>query len=183
MLFTKKKPRDFFEELCVDYYEKVLRYLYGALGDETAAKDCVQDVFLTACRKAEMLEKHPNPAGFLFQTAKNLAQKARRESFRQMAAELSSEDDGGNVFADANAEIEKVLDGEIDETEYIEAVLSKLPDDKRELYNLYYLNGNTMAEVAAALGAEEPAVRMRYVRLRREIRGIVSRVAEESFDY
>ena len=38
-----------------------------------------------------------------------------------------------------------------------------------------------MAEIASAYGLEEPAVRMRYVRLRREIRTIAAQVAEENF--
>mgnify|MGYP002508476917 CR=1 FL=1 len=36
-------------------------------------------------------------------------------------------------------------------------------------------------EIASAYGLEEPAVRMRYVRLRREIRTIAAQVAEENF--
>lgn len=170
----------FFEQLCVDYYEKILRYLYAALGDETAARDCTQEVFLTACQKLELLKEHPNQGGFLFQTAKNLARKTRRESFSRMLRELSGSDDATEIV-DLYAEIETALDNEINELEYIETVLSRLTNEKRKLYSLYYLNNKSMAEIAVLLDLEEAAVRMRYVRLRREIRAIVSEVAEQNF--
>jgi RNA polymerase sigma-70 factor (ECF subfamily) len=178
--------RGFFEQLCVDYYEKILRYLYGVLDDETAAKDCTQDVFLIACQKVDVLSAHPNPGGFLFQTAKNLAHKSRREGFKQMLNELRTEAAADALtakLADANADIEKVLDEEINEGDYIEAVLGRLSEDKRNLYTFYYINKQTMAGIAARLGVEEPAVRMRYVRLRREIKTIIAEVAEQNFQF
>ena len=38
-----------------------------------------------------------------------------------------------------------------------------------------------MAEIAALLALREDALRMRYVRLRREIREIVEEIAEQNF--
>jgi RNA polymerase sigma-70 factor (ECF subfamily) len=73
------------------------------------------------------------------------------------------------------------LDSRHDETQYIETVLDKLTEEKRRLYSLYYLEKKSMAEIAGMFGAEEPAVRMRYVRLRRELRQIIREVADECF--
>ena len=180
-MFGKRKNKDlFFKQLCVEYYEKILRYLYSSLGDETAARDCTQEVFLVACQKSELLGQHPNPGGFLFQTAKNLARKTRREGFSRLAREISS-DSGIFEQSDIYSEIEAVLDSEIDELEYVETVLSSLSTEKRRLYSLYYINKNSMAEIASLLELEEAAVRMRFVRLRREIREIVDKLAEEKF--
>lgn len=170
----------FFEQLCADYYEKILRYLYSALGDETAARDCTQEVFLIACQKSALLRQHPNPGGFLFKSAKNLACKARRESFSRLLREISIES-GVAEIADPQTAIEAALDTGIDETEYIETVLGRLSEEKRRLYSLYYQNHKSMAEIAGLLGLTETAVRMRYVRLRREIRAIVAEVAKQNF--
>jgi RNA polymerase sigma-70 factor (ECF subfamily) len=174
-----KKEKLFFEELCADYYEKVLRYLFAALGSESKARDCVQEVFLTACNKRALLSQHPNPGGFLFQTAKNLAQKSRREAYKQMMNDMSLEEMDYEP-ADAST-IERELDGRYDESQYIENVLTRLTDEKRRLYSLYYIEKKTMTEIALLYGAEEPAVRMRYVRLRRELRQIIQEVADECF--
>lgn len=180
MFGNRREERLFLEKLCEEYYEKILRYLYGVLGDESAARDCAQDVFLTACQKSDSLRRHPNPGGFLFQTAKNLARKSRRLSFSRLLRELPAGEDAAET-ADPRADVEAALDERIDETEYIETILSQLSEEKRRLYSLYYLNGNTMAQVAAMLGLSETAARMRYVRLRREIRGIITEVAARNF--
>ena len=180
MAIEDQKQKVFLEQLCTEYHEKILRYLYYSLGDESAARDCTQEVFLVACRKVKVLYRHPNPGGFLFQTAKNLACKTRRENFSQLVKEISI-DDRSLVLEHTGSEIEKVLDRQIDEFLFIEAVLSKLTDEKRKLYNLYYLNHLSMAQIARSLGIKEPALRMRYVRLRQEIRDIVTAVAENNF--
>lgn len=180
-MFTKSKQQKLFlEQLCADYHEKILRYLYHSLGDETAARDCAQEVFLVACQKIKELSIHPNPGGFLYQTAKNLACKSRREHFSRLLREISVEEQS-TEFADLGRGIEEELDKRIDEFQYIESVLSKLTDEKRNLYNLYYINHKSMGEIAQMTGAKEPAVRMRFVRLRQEIRTIVSEIANQNF--
>jgi len=175
----RKNGKDFFDSLCETYYEKVLRYLFLALGDETAARDCTQDVFLTACQKLNLLQNHPNPGGFLFQTAKNLARKVRRESFQRFLHDEALGET--NEPADTASSIENILDKQIDEQAYIDLVLSRLSEEKRGLYAMYYLNGKTMSEVAEILGATQTAVRMRYVRLRREIQAIVDEISSQCF--
>lgn len=182
MVINHKQQQKFLEQLCMEYHEKIFRYLYHALGDEAAAKDCAQEVFLVACRKSKELSRHPNPGGFLFQTAKNLAKKTRRENFTRLIKEVSVEENTLGLGYSGN-EIEAALDRQIDELEYIEAVLSRLTDEKRRLYNLYYLNHMSMSRIAELLGIKEPAVRMRFVRLRQEIREIVGEIAENHFQY
>jgi RNA polymerase sigma-70 factor (ECF subfamily) len=182
LLVQDKETQDraFFGGLCADYYEKVLKYLFYALKSESAARDVTQEVFLAACQKRALLRQHSNPGGFLFQTAKNLANKARSEGYRRMLRDMAL-DDLPEDPADHHGTIEAALDREIDEREYIEAALESLSDEKRRLYALYYAEKKSMAEIAGLLGLEEPALRMRFVRLRREIRGNISRIAEQYF--
>ena len=175
-----KKRKDFFEQLCIDHYEKVLAYLYAVLEDESAARNCTQEVFLTALQKILILYQHPNPCGFLFQTAKTLAKKTRRESFARLLHEQAIED-YELVITDVAATIEIALEREIDEYDYIEAVLGALSEEKRRLYTLYYLNRKSMSEIAGILDVKEPALRMRYVRLRREIKDIAGEIAQKHF--
>lgn len=178
MFGKSKKESRFFDDLCEEYYKKVLHYLFAALGDESAARDCTQEVFLTVWQKSSILLQHPNPGGFVFQTAKNFAKKARQTAFRKMLTDPISED---FELHDPASEIEIVRDARINEEEYTELVLSSLSDENLHLYTEYYLCKKSMEEIAGALGIEQPALRMRYVRLRREIRAIAARVAEEYF--
>lgn len=90
-------------------------------------------------------------------------------------------DDETDQIQDWTASIEVMLDRQVNEQEYVEMVLSQLTEEKRNLYRLYYVSRNSMAEIAHMLNIEETAVRMRYVRLRREIKTIVKQIAEQYF--
>lgn len=176
----RNAPNDF-DALCEAYYERVLRYLFAVLESETAARDCTQEVFVIACRKMGLLRSHPNPGGFLLQTAKNLSKQFRRESFRAMMRETPLDNALGCTWRDDSAGIDAAIDRKIDEWDYVEHVLSQLSDEKRALYTQYYVDKKSMAEIARSHGVPEPTMRMRFVRLRREIRAIVSEIAEKSF--
>lgn len=180
MLRKNKKTEKFFDELCEDYYAKILKYLFAVLSDEGASRDCTQEVFLTAWQKREILMQHPNPGGFLFQTAKNLSKKAKREAFRRMIEDTSVEELTQEPV-DSSSLIDIAIDKQIDESEYVEQVLGRLSQDKLELYRAYYVNRRSMEEIANSLGIKETALRMRYVRLRREIQEIAKKIALECF--
>lgn len=171
----------FFDDLCVSYYTKILRYCYAKLNNENSAHDCTQDVFLIALQKISILQQHPNPGGFLFQTAKNIVKEKQRHAFQQMMTEAEIHDNEADDFSDLLQSLENISDKQIDETPYVQCALSQLSEEKRFLYSLYYIEKKSMKEIACILGAEEAATRMRYVRLRREIRSIVSNIAEEYF--
>ena len=175
-----KQEQDFFDALCREYYARVLGYLYAVLGDEAAARDCTQEVFLTALQKITLLHQHPSPGGFLFQTAKTLAKKARRQSFARLLREEAIAEHE-QFLTDTGAAIEAALDKEIDERQYIDAVLDALSEEKRRLYTLHYISGKSMGEIAQLYGVAEPALRMRYVRLRREIKAIAGEIARKNF--
>lgn len=171
--------RQFFISLCESYYPKILRYTHFMLENEAAARDCTQEVFLLACQKSALLAEHPNPGGFLFQTAKNLVHKARRERYERMLHDLSLDD--AAEPADTREEPLTVLDREIDVIPYWEQAIERLSEEKRLLYRLYYIENRPMAQIAPLLSLSETALRMRYVRLRRELREIVSDISEQNF--
>ena len=175
-MWSKRTEETLFDQLCTAHYEKILRYLFYKLQDEQAARDTVQEVFLIAWRRRMELAAHPNPGGFLFQTAKNLAHKVQREAFARLKNETEPQEQ-----LSVKDGVEQMLDRQIDENAFVEELLNQLSPEKRSLYNLYYLRGETMKAVANQFGLEEAAVRMRYVRLRREIQSIVARLAEKKF--
>ncbi len=170
---------EFFNELCKRYYEKILKYVYFNIKDESSARDITQNVFLVVYEKIEYVFKHPNIGGFIFQTAKNLTRRHKREIYNKLTNEINDEDIGN--ISKGTWEISDMLDKEINEFDYVSDVLDMLSDDKRNLYNLYYIEMKPMEEIAGELGIEYSAVRMRYVRLRKEIRGLVKKIAEKNF--
>ena len=167
----------FFNELCERYYEKILKYVYFNIKDESSARDITQNVFLVVYEKIEYVFKHPNIGGFIFQTAKNLTRRHKREIYNKLTKEINS-DDVGNISG-GTWEISDMIDREINEFDYVSDILDMLSGDKRNLYNLYYIKMKPMEEIARELGIEYSAVRMRYVRLRKEIKGLIKELAEK----
>ena len=169
----------FFNELCAEYYEKILKYVYFNIKDETYSRDITQNVFLIVYEKIEYVFKHPNIGGFIFQTAKNLVRQHKREIYNKLMMEINDEDIINVSYS--TFEISDFLDKEINEFDYISDVLNMLTDEKRNLYNLYYIKRKPMEEIAYELGIGYSAVRMGYVRLRKEIRDLVKELAEKKF--
>ena len=64
------RPEAEFQKLCEDYYEKILRYSHHMLGNEAAARDCTQEVFLLACRKRSCSHSIPIRAASCFKAPK-----------------------------------------------------------------------------------------------------------------
>ena len=50
----------------------MLQYAYRKTGDAALAEDLVQAAFLAACTKAAVLEYHPKPAAWLYDTLNKL---------------------------------------------------------------------------------------------------------------
>ncbi len=167
---------ELFEKLCARYYKNILRYAMFSVKDEDMAHDIVQEVFIVVYKKLDKLKNHPNVGGFIYQTAKNIINEHKRKLYARLIREVKAD----NEYAGSST-IEKEIDSRIDEYEYITDIISQLSDEKYKLYKLYYIEGMPMDKIADKLGIEYTALRMRYVRLRREIKEMVRRLADEKF--
>ncbi len=179
MILLKKNFDLFFDELCRKYYEKVLKYIYFSIKDETSARDITQEVFLIVYEKSSCILSHPNIGGFIFQTAKNLVKKHKRELYNKLITEINN--DNISYIADNTYDILDTIDKKINEFDFISDIIDMLTEDKKKLYIMYYIKNKTMEEIAKELGISYSAVRMRYVRLRKEIKALVQEFAEENF--
>ena len=59
----------FLEDLYLEMYKKLYYYAYVRLKDEQLSQEVVQDVFVLAQEKLEILRQSPNPQGWLIRTA------------------------------------------------------------------------------------------------------------------
>ncbi len=171
---------EFFNKVCSQYYEKILKYCYISLNNEENAKDITQEVFILLFKKADKLYKHPNIGGFLFKSAQNLIKEHKRELYRRLIKEIDSKN-GIEFLADNKNDIFAVMDKRINEYDYIDEVIDKLSEDKKSLYKMYYIDKISMAQIADMLGIKPSALRMRFTRLRREIIKNVKKLAKEKF--
>jgi RNA polymerase sigma-70 factor, ECF subfamily len=160
-----------FEELCKDNYARIYRYIFAMTGDRASAEDLIQDVFTAAVEKGEAFLRHENPPAFLYRTARNLTLNYLKRRQRAMTETLDED------IPDGGGGLDEVLlrdrDKRIDETRYALQILRGLDPGQRELYRKRYVEQKPIREIAEEIGTNEPAMRMRLVRLRREIQGAV----------
>lgn len=171
----------FFVTLCERYHSKILKYLYYSIGNIEDAKDLTQEVFVIAYNRIEELQNHENIGGFIYQTAKFLAANFKRKALKKNLKETSINMEIGNKESDLYERLIMIYDSEIDESKYVNNVLSMLSKEKQQLYKLYYIQNKSYKEISKILNVNEASLRMRYMRLRREIKKITHHVAEEKF--
>ncbi len=163
-----------FEELCQENYKKIYKYVFGMTGSKEATEDLIQEVFTVAYEKGEVFIQHEKPLAFLYRTARNLTLTYLKRQ-KASAIEPLSE----NIANDDTDLCEKLLmelDMKIDETAYTGRVISSLNSNQHQLYKQRYIERKSIKEIATDQGISETAMRMRLVRLRREIQGIVKKL-------
>lgn len=136
---------NFFQSLCEQYYADLGNFLLALTKDRELAQDLLQETFIVAWNKRELLLTHPNPAGFLFQTARLCLKHARQKQKKQQSRVLyldreqlaqQKQEQHGN---DPWEELCLQQDTAIDETKWITAALQQLSDEEYLLYRQHYL--------------------------------------------
>lgn len=69
--------------LCKEHAEKMYWLSVRRTGDHTLSQDLVQEVFLTACSKANIVCAHENPAGWLYNALRKLTLRELDKSYHQ----------------------------------------------------------------------------------------------------
>lgn len=140
-------------ELYETYHLSVFRFLFYRVGDLATAEDLTSEVFLRMLRFISGF--NPPSASFqawLFQIARNLAiDHHRRMSVRD---HLPLEE---NLAA-----TEEHLDSAIDRSltsESLQAALTRLNDDQRDVILMRFIAGMPVAEVARALHKSENSIK------------------------
>lgn len=161
-----------FDKMCEIYYEKVFRYVWVATSSKERAEDITQEVFLIAYEKGQTFLKHEKPLAFLYTTARNLVHESYRENKKYMAMEIQE-----NTMVSKEEDLAEYIfnqqDRAVEVEPYAEEIIKNLTEDKQKLYRLYYVEHKSMREIAKEYGTNEVTLRMRYVRLRKEIKARV----------
>ena len=74
-----------FERFYFNTKNFLYQYLYQHVCDFFETEDIAQEAYLTALEEWDELQKHPNPMGWLLQTAKNLVTQTNIPPFTRMA--------------------------------------------------------------------------------------------------
>ena len=157
-----------FAELFRRYAPVLLRLLRHRLQRRQEADDLVQQTFLQLHRSRHDFRKGATLRPWLFTIALNLRLQHFRECGRRRETSLD---------IDAIESVDTAMSApqeQFDESREIQAALSKLPSEQRDVIVLHWLLGLPFSDVSRAVGASVNAVKVRahrgYVGLRKLLR-------------
>jgi RNA polymerase sigma-70 factor, ECF subfamily len=152
------------------YFDRLYRFLLVvARGDETQAREALQETFVRVARYARNFEGEDAFWNWLKAIGRNAARDAGRKQRRYSALlerfTWRSQPDSPCALQDSGLALA------------LEESIGELEPDDRLLIEGKYLEGQTVRELAAQAGLTEKAVESRLLRLRRQLReGILQKL-------
>jgi RNA polymerase sigma factor (sigma-70 family) len=146
-----------FEALIARHGPMVLGVCRRILGDEHAAQDAFQTVFLILARKARSVQVDDSLGRWLHGVTRRVARRAKVMGRREIPAPVAPKDRDDDPMAEAvRAEARHLVGLEV----------ARLPRKFREAVDLFHIDGLTHDETAEALGLPVGTVRSRLSRAR-----------------
>ena len=156
-----------YRELVERHERRVFAVAWSRLGDAALAEEATQEAFIRAYRRLWLLGDGAKFSGWVNTIARrvaiNFGLRHRRELNKRerWALEMSNGPAGENSALETDP---------MHTPETLRQTLTELPPAHRECLVLFYLEGKSGAEAAAALGISESALRVRLHRARAAIR-------------
>ena len=148
------------------YFGRLYSLAYRLTGNEAAAQDIVQELFLRVHKAAHQLDVTRDPAPWLLTITTNLCrEKWRSRQGRQDKQTLSLDakpEYTENVAAKSATPEQDAV--EADHGRLLAEALDRLPEPMRLVVVLHDLQGLNHEEIAEMIGEAAPAVRKRYSR-------------------
>jgi RNA polymerase sigma factor (sigma-70 family) len=153
--------RPAFDELIQRWHEPLWKYARRLTGNDEAAKEVVQDVWLRVLRGISRLRDGSKLRAWLFGIARRILMDRLRA---QYAAPAASDVDPADIPA---GETDDRLE---DDLAVMQQELARLPVTEREVLTLFYLRELSLDDVADVLGVPVGTVKSRLFRARRLLR-------------
>ncbi len=151
------------------YRDAIYRYCLARTGTSCEAEDLASDVFVKALQSLERYQDRGLPfVAFLYRIARNAAIDRSRTLKQPLSVDslVSEPASRQNVEAEATLAVDRSI---------LLAALTKLKAEQRDVIVMRFIEGYSAAEVAAAIGKTEGAVRTlqhrALERLRKEFDG------------
>jgi RNA polymerase sigma-70 factor, ECF subfamily len=151
------------------YLDRVYGYAFYQLGDHHDAEDVTERIFLAALRA--LPDFHHQGSTFrawLFRIAHNTIANAHRSRARRRTEPLPADFQRAAPNADPAGQVALA-----DELREIRRVVARMPDDRRQVILLRFVDDLSTAEIAEVLGRSPGAVR---VLLHRSLRDLAARL-------
>ncbi|MBS1120038.1 MAG: hypothetical protein H6Q90_2266, partial [Deltaproteobacteria bacterium] len=167
---SRRRDAEAFGLLVERHQQLVFGVALARCRDRALAEDVAQDAFVAAWRDLDRLRDVDRVGSWVAGIARNLAANAVRVQLRRRVdpPELASSPD---VPSPEDEAVER------EDRELLRHALGDIPQAHRESLVLHYMEGRSVADIAAALGIREDLVKQRLSRGRRALRdGVATRV-------
>ena len=154
-----------FERVARTYGDMLYRVAYHALKHRADAEDVTQTVLLKLYQQGDRFESEEHRKHWLLRVSVNESRKLLRSFWRRVSVPL---DDWRELEAPEHGE----------RAELLEAVMALDPKYRLAIY-LYYYEGLTVAETAAAMRANPSTVQTWLLRARAQLRSALDEKAED----
>jgi RNA polymerase sigma-70 factor (ECF subfamily) len=161
-----------FDRLYRRYVERVYSYAFYRLADHHDAEDVTERTFLAALAAIDdFTEQGASFRAWLFRIAHNAIANAHRSRRRRPTAPISAAENHPASGADPAGVVARADDGRA-----IRAALARIPDDRRQVIILRFVDGLSAREIGAVLDRSEGASR---VLLHRALRDLARELGDE----
>lgn len=168
-VLAAQADRAAFEVLYRRYLDRVYGYAFYQLGDHHDAEDATERTFMAALRAlGTFTDEGASFRAWLFRIAHNTIANARRSRVRRSAAPLHPSIDPPAPNADPAGLVARA-----DELRRVLDAVADLPDDRRQVVLLRFVDGLTSREIGQVLDRSEGAAR---VLLHRALRDLAARL-------
>jgi RNA polymerase sigma-70 factor (ECF subfamily) len=169
-VLAAQRERAAFGRLYRRYVDRVYGYAFYLLGDHHDAEDATERTFLAALGALDRYRDTGSTfRAWLFRIAHNQLANALRARGRQRTASLDAvsepaiDDDPAGAVARA------------EDRRRLQRAIEQLPEDRRQVVVLRFLDGLTSREIGIVLGRSEGAIRVLQHRALREMAEILGR--------
>lgn len=146
------------DDLYRAYGSVVYRRARAILGEEQAARDAMQEVFVRAIRSNVEFFENTSPTTWLYRVTTNYCLNVRRN--RQRRDELDA----------VRAPPPEVVANDLDDRLFVLELLSRLPEELAQIAVYYYFDQMNQAEIASLLGVSRRTVGNRLEEFKKQAR-------------
>ncbi|MDD5093287.1 MAG: sigma-70 family RNA polymerase sigma factor [Dehalococcoidia bacterium] len=150
---ARKKREEALTGLYEGSYERLARYIFVRIGNQTEAEDLASEVFLKAFRSLDSYEERGLPMeAWLFKIAHNLVIDYVRKAGKRQTVCID------DVVIAGSANPEEAAESSI-QVEKLTQALKQLPESQREVIGLRFFSDLSSEEAGEVLGKKAGAVR------------------------
>ncbi len=177
MLRAKAGDEGAFTELVAAYQDRIVGIFCHLLGNQEAAEDLAQEVFLRIYRSRDKYEPKAKFSTWLFRIANNLASNSRRNKGRRREVALNPQDSGPlgmrpeeQLLMEKSGMMPSRQIGLKETQAVVRQALETLNERQQMAVLLHKFEGMSYADIGAAMKLSEAAVKSLLSRARENLR-------------